>query len=159
MSDDYRKDLTVDFNRLEENWRDHSLNYLDWAEKWANAVAKRDRAKEGLDVVKATVSREIRTNAKTKLTEAAISEMVTLDKRYQAATELVIEANEEANILAGAKTAFEHHKKALEGETQLFINGYWSEPRIPAAAKERAYNQKQIEKLNDNPRLKRKIIK
>ena len=160
MSDDYNKDLEIDFNRLDENWRDQSSNYMDWSQKWVNAVTKRDRAKEGLDVVKAELDREIRNREhKTKLTEAAINAVIITHENYRVAFELLTQANEDVNLLASAKSAFEHRKKALEGLTQLFVNGYWSEPRISGDFKEKVYNQKQIEKLNENPRLKRKITK
>jgi len=160
MSDDYNKDLEIDFNRLDENWRDQSSNYMDWSQKWVNAVTKRDRAKEGLDVVKAELDRELRNrDYDKKPTETALNAMIITHENYRAAFELLTEANEEVNLLASAKSAFEHRKKALEGLTQLFVNGYWSEPRISGEFKEKAYNQKQIEKLNDNPRLKRKIVK
>ena len=164
MSNDYNKDLEVNFDRLDENWRDHSRNYMEWSEKWVNAVAEYDRAKEGLEVVKAEVDMEVRNKDHTKKpTEAAITSMVTTHKNYRAASELLIEANKKANLLKSAKSAFEHHKKALEGLTQLWVNGYWSEPRIPAEAKAKFeksdYQEKQMKTLNENPRLKRKVVK
>lgn len=159
MSDDYNKDLKIDFHSLDENWRNQSSNYMEWSQKWVNAVTKRDRAKEGLDVVKAELDREIRNREhKTKLTEAALNAMIITHENYRTAFELLTEANETVNLLASAKTAFEHRKKALECLTQLLLNGYWSEPKISGELKEKAYNQKQIEKLNENPRLKRKAI-
>jgi hypothetical protein len=160
MSDDYNEDLKTDFQRLDENWRDQAPNYIYWSEKWVNAVTRRDRAKEGLDVVKAELDREIRSREhKTKLTEAALSAMIITHENYRAAFELLMKATEEANLLASVKTAFEHKKTSLEHQSRLWIAGYWAEPNVSGELKEKVYNQKQIEKLNDNPRLKRKITK
>jgi len=163
MSDDYKKDLAIDFHSMDKNWINHSANYMEWGEKWANAVAQRDRAKERLDVVKAELGKEIRTKAqetKTKITEAGINEEVILNSKYQEATNNVINTNEKVNIFYTTKTAFEHNKSALENMSRLMINGYWSEPSIPQEAKEKVYKQTLSDKLNENQRLaKRKVIK
>ena len=161
MSDDYNKDLEIDFSRLDENWRDHSKNYMEWSERWVNAVADRDRAKEGLDVVKAELDQEIRNREYNKKpTEAAISSMILTHRNYRSAYELLTKATEKVNLLMSAKLAFEHHKAALEGVTKLWLNGYWSEPRIPMEIKDKFdnsdYNEQQRKKLNENKRLKRK---
>ena len=165
---EYNDDLKVDFAQLDLNWRDHSVNYMKWSEKWVNAVSERDRIKEALDVLKAESDRKYRyelqlTEGK-KPTEASIAAMITTDEDYKLTQQTLIDANEAVNLLACAKTAFDHRKKALEGLTQLWVNGYWSTPKIPVEIKERAENSSQYHKeqrkaLNDNVRLKRKVIK
>jgi hypothetical protein len=160
LSDNYNEDLRIDFAELDLNWRDHAANYMHWSNKWVAAVSERDRAKENLDVIKAEVDREIReAYSGKKPTEAAISALVSTNTRYREASDLLIDANEKVNLLASAKSAFEHQKKALEGLTQLWINGYWSEPKISGAAKEKlgnreeVYVEKQKTKLAGNKRL------
>jgi hypothetical protein len=160
MSNDYNQDLEIDFSRLDENWRDHSANYMQWSEKWVNAVAERDRAKENLDVVKAELDREVRDSTLGKKpTETAITAMITMHSKHRAAVEQLNTANEKVNLLASAKSAFDHRKKALEGLTQLWVNGYWSEPKVAGELKEQVYNQKQTEQLNLNPRLLKRKTK
>ena len=76
----------------------------------------------------------------------------------------IIEKNEEVDIYASAKIAFEARKKALEGLTHLWISGYHSSPSGPKEFKEvikrdtdkarmEAHNQ---EVKNNNVRLKRR---
>ena len=163
MSDDYKKDIKIDLATLDTDWVEHAELQIEWGEKWANAVAKKDRAKENLDVVKAEIDTQIREQyrAKQKPTETAIASMVTTSEAYRSAYKDVIDTNEEVNILQVAKTAFEQaRKKALEGLTQLWIAGYYSTPKIPEEAgkevKER--QEKEISKghkklLNSNKRL------
>ena len=133
MSDDFKKDLQIDFSSLDTDWRDHSILYMEWSEKWVNAVATKDRAKEFLDVTKAEVDKEIRMSfsGKSKLTETAIASLVITDERYRKAYEQVVKDTENVNLMQVAKSAFEARKKALEGLTQLWVAGYYSTPNMP----------------------------
>jgi len=165
---EYNDDLKIDFAQLDINWRDHSTNYMKWSEKWVNAVSERDRIKEALDVLKAELDRkyryELQLTESKKPTEASITAMIIADENYKLTQQALIDANEAVNILASAKVAFDHRKKALEGLTQLWVSGYWSTPKIPVEIKERVestsqYHKEQRKALNSNVRLKRKAIK
>jgi len=160
MSGNYSEDLKIDFAQLDLNWRDQAANYMHWSNKWVAAVSERDRAKENLDVIRAEVDREIReAYSGKKPTEAAISALVSTNTRYRKASDQLIDLNEKVNIFVSAKAAFEHRKKALEGLTQLWVNGYWSEPKISGVAKEKlgnkeaGYVNEQKIKLAGNKRL------
>ena len=160
MSDNYSEDLKIDFAQLDLNWRDQAANYMHWSNKWVAAVSERDRAKENLDVIRAEVDREIReAYSGKKSTEAAISALVSTNTRYRKASDQLIDLNEKVNIFVSTKAAFEHRKKALEGLTQLWVNGYWSEPKISGVAKEKlgnkevGYVNEQKTKLASNKRL------
>jgi len=161
---EYNEDLEIDFAQLDINWRDHSTNYMKWSEKWVNAVAERDRLKESLDVLKAELDAKYRIKLYDgkKPTEVSIAAIITTNDDYKLAQWTLIDANEAVNLLASAKAAFGHRKKALEGLTQLWLGGYFSNPNIPAEIKERVkkdnprYQKEQQEKLNANPRLKKR---
>lgn len=64
MTSEYNEDLKIDFNSLEKCWQNQASNYMKWSEKWANAVAERDRAKELVEVVRAEVDGEVRAKHK-----------------------------------------------------------------------------------------------
>lgn len=160
MSGNYSEDLKIDFAQLDLNWRDQAANYMHWSNKWVAAVSERDRAKENLDVIRAEVDREIReAYSGKKPTEAAISALVSTNTRYRKASDQLIDLNEKVNLFVSAKSAFEHRKKALEGLTQLWVNGYWSEPKISGTIKEKlgnkeaGYVNEQKTKLASNKRL------
>ena len=166
---EYENDLSVDFNHLDINWRDHSANYMKWSEKWVNSVAVKDRKKEALDTLKATLDAKYRQalfkKDQKKPTEAAINASIQSDGSYQLAQTDLTNATENMNILATVKSAFEHRKKALEGLTQLWLGGYFSNPSIPAEIKERFKKDKpqqvvdQTKVLNANQRLKKRKLK
>lgn len=160
----YSEDLEIDFAQLDINWRDHSANYMKWSEKWVDAVSNKDRIKESLDVLKAELDATWRTPlpGEKKLTEVAIAAKITTDKDYKLTNQTLLDAIEAVNLLASAKSAFEHRKYALQGLTQLWLGGYFSNPNIPTEIKEKfeqggsEYQKNQKDTLNENPRLKKR---
>jgi len=166
---EYSDDLKIDFAELHINWRDHSANYMKWAEQWVNAVAQRDRKKEALDVLNAELDKKYRIKLEKQLgkkpTEATISASIGSDKIHQIAQQAVIKANEEVNLLATIKVAFEHRKQVLEGLTKLWLGGYFSNPNIPSEIKERVeqenpnYMVEQTKVLTANTRLQKRKLK
>ena len=156
---EYNDDLKIDFSELHINWRDQPINYMKWSEKWVNAVSYRDRIKESLEVLKAELDTKYRQELSVdkKPTEAVISSAITNDADYKLQQQQLIDANETVNLLVSAKAAFEHRKKALEGLTQLWVNGYWSDPKIPLDAKTHFESdfEKQKQTLSQNKRLQK----
>lgn len=84
-----------------------------------------------------------------------------MDGRYRDAIDNLTEKSRIANLYYSTKSAFESRKKALEGLTQLWLGGYWSEPKIPAKFKEKIQKdpirKNQQEQLNRNKRLKKRL--
>ena len=147
----YKEDLEIDKHALDFEWERQAQLYMKWAEEYADAVLIRDRAKENVDLVRAELYQSIVSKAEKKPTETAIgneiiqrSEFVKINKEY-------FEAKKNAEILAGAKEAMQHKKKALEGRTHLWIAGYNAEPKIPAEAKKESF-----EKTDKDMKLSRK---
>ena len=138
----YRNDLSIDIGMLEVHWSEHSKTYMKWAEIYAEAVSIRDRKKEEFELESARLDKAIRTSPQItyglpeKTTEAMISATIKQQDSYKKLSQELIDENEVVNILAGAKTAFEHRKKALEGLTQLFCASYFSKPAITQEAKD-----------------------
>ena len=127
---EYLDDLQLSTDSLDESWIEQPLLYAKYGELVANATEQRDNAKQNLDVVKAQKDSDIRSAPELfgfdkKPTEAAIANVVILSPEVREATQVLIDANKELNILTVAKTAFDHRKKALEGLTQLFISNYF----------------------------------
>jgi hypothetical protein len=129
---DYKKDLEIDRNNLDEEWERQPLLFAKWAEKAVEAAFDRDRAKENLDIVRAKLDHKIRTHAAAtneKITESAISNKIILEQEYQEANQQVIEATKNLGILNVARESFDHRKKALENNTSLYLAGYYSQPK------------------------------
>ena len=168
----YEEALEIDFNRLEECWKDHSKDFMYWAEKWANAVAERDKLKEQLKVLTAEKELNIRMDfannppLKMKVTEGLISSTLTVNEELIALKKSIIEKNEEVDIYASAKASFEARKAALSGLVTLWVGGYFSIPNGPKEFKEGIKKQVDKERTEahnteikkGNSRLKRRKV-
>jgi len=139
----YEDDLRIDKYNLDYEWERQAQLYMKWAEAHAQAVLERDRAKELLDLARAELDSQIRESPEKfgfdkKPTETAIANTILQQDRYREVYKNFVETTKNMNILAGAKEAMAHKKKALEGITQLMVSGYYAEPNIPKEAKEKS---------------------
>lgn len=129
---EYEKHLNIDENALDKEWREQPILYMQYATKLADAEATKQQQKEFLELIKAELDSEIRTEAKVKgekITESNIQSKILQDKMYR--KELLNYNNYvfKTNILNSAVKAFEHRKKALEKLVELWIGGYFSIPK------------------------------
>ena len=116
---EYEQDLQIDFTKMDKNWQDQGLLYMKWGERWANAVAEKDKRRQYLDT-------DIRANPESYSLKSPPPE-TGINSRINADSEL-IELNLKVNLLAVAKTAFEHRRQSLDGLTRLYVSGYFGEP-------------------------------
>jgi hypothetical protein len=125
--------LSIDELALDKEWLGQPNLYLNYATKLADSKRRLDEAKNHLEVVTAELDRSIRLNPVEfgipKITEGAVSSMISIQSVYQAAQKEVIEAKHEVAIHDAAVTAIEHRKKALENLVTLHLAGYYSEPK------------------------------
>jgi hypothetical protein len=145
----YNKDLEINKFALDKEWEKQASLFCEWGEKEVEAQFNKDKLKEQLDIIRAELDGQIRSNAileGLKITEVAISSEILKNKKYQKANNDYLEAIKEAKILGVAKDAFDHKKKALEKLTDLFLAGYWAEP-------------KEVTKDNHTKMLERRLIK
>lgn len=144
----YKDDLEIDKYALDEEWEKQSLLYMKWAERHAEAIKERDILWQKKKVLRAELDQEIRQSFMyegMKFTETLIDSKIRMRKEYQEVQERLIEANKNVNVLDSAKWAMDSKKKALENMTSLWLGGYYSEPRIPAEAREQSYKKKSNE--------------
>jgi len=133
---DYEKDLRITGD-LKEEWKKQASLYSYFAKEYAKADKKKDLMKEKLDIIKAELDLEIRTNPKKfieipKITEAVVSSLILLQSEYKNAKQEFLDTENEALILNLGVKAFEHKKKALENLVQLCLSERWSEPKEPS---------------------------
>jgi len=131
----YEQDLAIDPHELDECWLKHPALYMQYSRELADAQRTSTKAKEKLDVVRAEVDKDIRTNPDKfnlqKVTEGIVSATIALDERYREAQSDLNEKIYEVNILQGAVRAFDHRKKALENMVQLLMMEYFAGPKEP----------------------------
>ena len=169
----YKEALEIDFNNLDENWKNHSKDFMEWAEKWANAVAEKDKLKEKLKIVTAEIEMETRIEFATnppknmKVTERLIAATLDVDVTLIDLKKQVIEATRQVDLYASAKAAFEARKQALGGLTSLWIGGYFSIPNVSEKFREVANESIDRKTMGahketlqkGNTRLKRRKVK
>lgn len=158
----YESDLKIDKHALDFEWERQAQLYMKWAEEYANAMLVRDRAKENVDLVRAELYQQIVSSADKKPTETAINGEIIENEKYKFENNVYLESKRDAEILAGAKEAMQHKKKALESMTHLWLGSYYAEPKIPVEAKKESFEKTDKEmkrSRKDMPdRLKRRRI-
>lgn len=142
-------DFQIDENNLDKEWMRQPSLYSKYARATADARREMDEAKNKLEVVKAEVSIDVRTNpgrfGLAKITEASLSQVVDCcDQVKEAAAEL-IESRHHHEVLIAAVGAMDHRKKALESLVSLFLADYFSTPRAKGVAGEKMDEMKKQE--------------
>ena len=152
---DYEKQLEIDFNNLHKSIRRQPIDYMEWAEKYANAIGKQGKLRENIKANKAKlkevdgeIGMAIRSNPEdfglTKATETAITSLIPTEKDHIEIEEEIYKLgrqlakmDEEVALFEGAKIAFCHRKSMLELLVQLHLNGYFSAPKMPEEAQKK----------------------
>lgn len=128
MKADYTRDVEIDQNNLDVEWKRQPKLVLHWSEMRADAARDVDEAKEALEILIAEKDMEIRDSADKKPTESAIANMIKMDKDVQDAQQTLTEARHSLAKLQAACSAFDHKKAALENLVKLFGMSYFAEP-------------------------------
>jgi len=161
----YKDEVKIDIYSLHTEVANHSGIYQDYAEQYADSIAIMMKADEKVKVARADGKRkidekrakldlDIRMNPDSydldpgkKPTESAITNTIILHSEYKkaqdeaaqdihAATEAYIDAVKEKELLDGVKLSFSHRKAMIEKECELFLAGYYADPKTPKAYQE-----------------------
>jgi hypothetical protein len=148
---DYEKDVSIDPNALDVEILDQARWMLRYCKHAENAKKEMDWAKERLDVKRAELDKDVRTNPDKydigKITESAINNAIVLHPDYQALSSAYIEAKYEAGMASAAVRAFDQRKTALENLVKLHAAQYFAGPRVPRNLAEE--HEKRQERSND----------
>ena len=130
--DEYKKDLHIDKYSLEEALLEQAELYAKWNAKWAEAVRNRAHAKEELEVTRAELDRKARTQWEIlgfhkSPTDQMVNNWIPSQTKYKEKLLLLTEATYNAQVLEGAKWAFDHRSKALTDLVKLYLSGYYAE--------------------------------
>jgi hypothetical protein len=127
-------DLAIDEESLDVEWLKQPGLHMLYQEQAIFAQTELDKSNEKLSVYEAELDATIRAEAKElkeKITEAQIKNKITIDKERLSLVDEVRQAKEKYNILSSAVKSFDHKKKSLEYLSQLYMTGYYSEPKAP----------------------------
>lgn len=132
---DYEKDIQIDADGLDVEWLNQAPLMLKYAKLSAEMRKQVDLAKEKLDIVRAEVDRDIRTDPKLfgidKITEATVQNTILLTNKYQNASSEYLEAKHEFEVSRVAVQAVEQRKDALENLVKLHGMSYFAGPSVP----------------------------
>ena len=135
---------------------------MKWSSTLAVAMYERDRLKEKIDIRRSKIDHKIRANpdlyfeSDKKPTEASITATINQNETIITMNEDLAKKNFNVNILSGVKVALEHKKKMLEIEANLYLNGYFSNPKVSGKLAED--DKKKVDEavtgsLKKNPRM------
>ncbi len=132
---DYEEDLAIDGSILDVECVDQPMLVIKYARLAADAEKIVDNAKEKLDLVKAELDSQIRSNPEKfgldKLTETIVANTILTQQRYKNAMSAFIDAKYDAKIISGATRAVDHRKSMLETLVKLHGQQYFAGPSIP----------------------------
>lgn len=135
---DYNTITNIDESRLEKEWVGQADRYMEVVQAEAQAARTVDELKEKLEVTEATVGKRIRDEraaAGAKCTEKEIEGLLVLDKGVANVRAELRQAEYDALIVRGARTAMEHRRSALENLVKLQLRYNGSEPVVAGAPK------------------------
>ena len=132
---DYEHDVKIDPDALDIEW----LNQAELMRKYSTyaAYAKQsvDEAKERLDVGKAKIEMDVRSDPAayglSKPTEAGIQSTILLQEGYQNLVHEYNEAKYEYEIALAGVRAIDQKKTALENLVKLLAASYFAGPQSP----------------------------
>jgi len=156
---EYYQDLVIDRFRLEEECVDQPRRFMKWSEDFAEAVFKRDKAKQNLKVVSAQVQQRVRQDPELYgvvsgvrgVTEGSIQAALDTHHEILEAEDKLIEADKDVQILKAAKESFDDRKRQITNLVHLQLGQYYSDPGKAATSEAK---RMQEEHLADNVRLK-----
>lgn len=132
--------IEIDELRLDKEWINQPRKYLDFCQQLAHVSRDLDEAKARLDVVKAEMDARIRKKPDRfgldRATEASIAATILVTDEYQQALQEVIDAKYAKDMVGAAVGALDHRKKALEKLVELYLAGYFAEPKASRVTKE-----------------------
>jgi len=156
----YKEDLTINLNKLEEEWAMQPILFGKYSREWKDAVQEEDKAKAKLKLVYATLDLDVRKNYKEKyglekVTDKIVDATVITQEEHIKATRFYIECKHEASILEIANKEFDQRKYALQNEVDLWTKGYFSTPVDNTNMKKEDVKVTKQEMVNDRKRSRR----
>jgi hypothetical protein len=126
--------------KLDEEWLQQPRLYRKYAERLADARRDHEQEEAKLELVEAELDKSVRSDPAAygidKVSESAIKHCIVADPKYQQQQQAAIDSRHKVNVLTGWLTALDHRKKALEKEVDLFLAGYFAEPKAGKSSRE-----------------------
>jgi len=127
-------DLQINPDELDKEWMRQPLLFFRYACVLSDARQEYEVAKNNMEVVRAEIDQRVRTDPSAygikKLTEAAVSAVIPTLPEYKRVRKHLLDTKHKVDIYESVVGALEHRKKALEKLVELYLAGYFSEPKV-----------------------------
>ncbi len=156
-------DFQIDIRNLHEDWVKQPALRAYWGKIQSEVGNERDLLKKQLEEMKAEKDIYFRRNWQElfpdiKMTESAISNVITLNTEYQEIYDEYLSSIKKVNDVSNIMKTLDDRKYALENEVKLYIANYFDDHNIPDKVKE-FVNEKSKEVINNdlkkNERMKK----
>ncbi len=147
---DYEKDVHINENDLDLECLEQPNLMRKYSQHLEFMKKERDRIKEKVDLVRAQLDKDIRSNPEeydiAKITETVVSSAILMDPYYKKASEEYLDAKYEAGVAQGVVSAIDARKTMLELLVKLHGQNYFAGPRVPRdLSAEREKSQKKVD--------------
>lgn len=126
--------IAIDRHRLVDEAEEQPKRYYEYAKKLADAKLEKEREEAALDLIRAKLDLDIRSNPTEynleKVTEPAIKACILDQKKYKNQLEAVMQAGHLVNVLQAGVTALDHRKRMIEKIVDLHGQNYFAAPRM-----------------------------
>lgn len=134
--------FSIDDTNLDVEWKRQQRLVIKFGTEWADAKLELADCERQLDVVRASIRKDIRIKPKKygllRPTKDAVDDEILLQPKYDKALQTYNKAKHLVDLLAVKMKALEHKKKALGDIVSLTICGWKGEPVVPRHSRERA---------------------
>jgi hypothetical protein len=158
----YNSDVKIDPNALDDEW----LRQADLMRKYSVQVAdflqQKERAEEELNVCKADLDKDIRSDpdgyniTAPKITETVIINTIYIQAVYRDAAEKVSDVTHEWNVAKAMVTSIDHKKTALECLVKLHGQSYFAGPKVPKTLGSTYFEEKHQKNVDSKVRISKK---
>lgn len=130
-----REELEIDQYSLDKEWVNQPIRFSKYALKHVETLYEKDKKIKQLELKKATLDSEVRTNPdilglSTKVTEGSIKSHIDASEEVVQLEKEVLELKKKVNILAVVREAFDQRRSALENEVKLWLGQYYADPQV-----------------------------
>ena len=130
MIEQLKKFLEIDKLSLDDEIIRQPSLFYQVSEAYVEAVGERDTLKEQLASTDAEIDGEIRSNAKTRITDTAVKNLVQCDADHEKAFKAYITAKVKADQLGALKEAFQQRGYMLRDLASLYVANYFDHSSI-----------------------------
>ena len=148
----YETDIRIDETALDVEWLEQPRLMIKYAQHSAEMARRVEIAKTKLDLIKAQLDKDIRTDPEKfgigKITESVVQNTIILDTNYQETEAALIDAKYEYDIARNAVYAINARKDSLENLVRLHGMQYFAGPQVPRDLSKEYQNrtrQKQVD--------------